>query len=234
MVPATTGQTVQPSRGTVFSAIVASDGSDTVELRATSVGMATLINGVHVELSTGLSHRFNSLTLFVEDSHRTGVLSASGINIQVTQQFGHIGAISVSISDRHTHNTRGLLGSYNDDPTDDLMPKTGSSSLPVNSTQEQVHYQFGLSCESCYHNIPIRKEKFLSLIAILVFKQIFYNANISICRSSSVQYNSRGIGTVNNQFITISIPAKQVEIQLSGVFFAMSIHLCFVSLAVST
>ena len=152
MVPVTTGQTVDPSRGTVFSAIVASDGSDTVELRATSVGMTTLINGVHVELSTGLSHQFNSLTLSVEDSHRIGVLSTSGVNIRVTQQFGHIGAISVSISDRHTHNTRGLLGSYNDDPTDDLMPKTGSSSLPVNSTQEQVHYQFGLSCESCYHN----------------------------------------------------------------------------------
>ena len=41
----------------------------------------------------------------------------------------------------------GLLGTYNGDPTDDLMRPDGTT-IPTNSTLRDIHYEFGLKCRS--------------------------------------------------------------------------------------
>lgn len=42
--------------------------------------------------------------------------------------------------------TKGLLGTWNDDPRDDFMAPDGSV-LPANASPQQIHYDFGLKCE---------------------------------------------------------------------------------------
>ena len=42
--------------------------------------------------------------------------------------------------------TRGLLGVINDDKTDDFTLPNGTI-VDINSTEEEIYYQFGLNCE---------------------------------------------------------------------------------------
>jgi len=41
---------------------------------------------------------------------------------------------------------RGLLGNYNDVKSDDLISRTGQT-VPADSTEETIHYDFGETCE---------------------------------------------------------------------------------------
>jgi len=41
---------------------------------------------------------------------------------------------------------RGLLGNYNGNSADDLLPRYGSP-LPGNATMREIHFKFGLTCK---------------------------------------------------------------------------------------
>jgi len=41
---------------------------------------------------------------------------------------------------------RGLLGNYNGNSADDLLPRYGAP-LPGNATMREIHFKFGLTCK---------------------------------------------------------------------------------------
>ena len=50
-------------------------------------------------------------------------------------------------------NTKGLLGTWNDNPEDDFLRPDGVM-LPANATGREIHYDFGLHCK-LYFLFPI-------------------------------------------------------------------------------
>ena len=47
--------------------------------------------------------------------------------------------------------TQGLLGNYNGDPSDDLIPQGSTVSLDTaTATDRQIYYDFGETCKSLY------------------------------------------------------------------------------------
>ena len=136
------------SGGTVFGAFVAKENnSDTVQFEINQQGLVALVNGDLVDFGMVVSQRFANVTV---SDNGNGTLSAdftSGNSIQVTERNGIISDILVTISNKYFNRTRGLLGQFNGDTTDDLRPANSSVPLPLNSSPEMIHYRFGLTCE---------------------------------------------------------------------------------------
>lgn len=55
-------------------------------------------------------------------------------------------AIAFDGPDEFKNRTRGLLGTWNDDPSDDFMLPDGTV-LPADASPQRIHYEFGLKCE---------------------------------------------------------------------------------------
>lgn len=136
------------SSGTVFGAFVVKESdSDTVQLELTQQRLVALVNGETVDFEMLLSQRFANVTV---SDKGNGTLSAeftSGTSIQVTEKNGIISDVLVTIPNEYFNRTRGLLGQFNQDSSDDLRPANSSVPLPLNSSLEMIHYQFGLTCE---------------------------------------------------------------------------------------
>ena len=136
------------SGGTVFGAFVAKENnSDTVQFEINQEGLVALVNGDLVDFGMVVSQRFANVTV---SDNGNGTLSAdftSGNSIQVTERNGIISDILITISNKYFNRTRGLLGQFNGDTTDDLRPANSSVPLPLDSSPEMIHYRFGLTCE---------------------------------------------------------------------------------------
>ena len=52
----------------------------------------------------------------------------------------------VTLSDDYRNRTRGLLGTWNDDPNDDFTLPDGTALSP-SSTSREIHFYFGVKCE---------------------------------------------------------------------------------------
>ena len=134
--------------GTVFVAFVAQESdSDTVQFELDQQGLVALVNGETVDFGMLLSQRFANVTV---SDKGNGTLSAdftSGTSILVTAKNGIISDFLITIPNEYFNRTRGLLGQFNQDSSDDLRPANSSVSLPLNSSLEMIHYQFGLTCE---------------------------------------------------------------------------------------
>ena len=60
---------------------------------------------------------------------------------------------------------QGLLGNYDGNPDDDFVNQNGSS-IPTNSSDRTIHYQFGVSCKSAHTYIMEQIAIHCSLLGI--------------------------------------------------------------------
>ena len=125
------------------SAVVQIELNDTLRLRVDSVeytfGNMTSLSFTGVEVTKGPNE----------------TLSASftnGVYIEVRAVTGEdvtswISTIIVRLPDTLQDSTRGLMGSFNADTSDDLVPRSGGDPLALNSSLEDIHWNFGVTCK---------------------------------------------------------------------------------------
>jgi deleted-in-malignant-brain-tumors protein 1 len=132
--------------GTVMTAIVAKDrDSDTVQFEIFNGTMVALVNGDEVDFTDLPTQQFTNLTVTDKGNQTYTASLTNSVIITITQSNNIIGDLTVTLSDGYYNYTAGLLGLYNGIPDDDLLPKNGNSSLSINSTTEEIHYQFGMT-----------------------------------------------------------------------------------------
>ena len=76
----------------------------------------------------------------------------SGISVTVTELQGSH-TIVCAAPTSFKGNTKGLLGTWNDDTLDDFLRPDGTM-LPSNATGRQIHFDFGLHCKSHHTLMP--------------------------------------------------------------------------------
>lgn len=136
------------SAGTVFSAIAAKQNdSVTIEVQVGEVRPILLVDGVEIELEDDLVISYDSVNVRVRNG-AYAVTFSSGAYVEVNQSNGFLSSLVISLPRSFYEQTRGLLGVYNGDPSDDLLPFNGVNPLPLNSTMEAIHSGFGITCES--------------------------------------------------------------------------------------
>ena len=85
------------------------------------------------------------ITLIRDINDTITVLFPSGISVTFASVSKTL-AVAFDGPDVFKNRTRGLLGTWNDDPSDDFTTPDGTV-LPGDASPQQIHYDFGLKCE---------------------------------------------------------------------------------------
>ena len=137
------------SQATVFKAIVGrQNDSDTVQFEITDEGAVTLINGEQLDFTLIKEYEFNNVIVNDLGNGTFSALFFSGVYLEVKEENAIFSLLTVSLpSAFQSVGTRGLMGSFNGDRSDDLLPNLGQTPLMLNATTQEVHEQFGITCK---------------------------------------------------------------------------------------
>ena len=148
MLPIITPRDIE-SQATVFKVIVARQSdSDTVQFEIVdNCGFLALVNGEQVIFGLINTQEFNNVTVSFLGNSTFSAAFSSGAYIEVMEENNIISVVSVSLPPTFTTTTRGLLGSFNGNANDDLLPNSGTQPIALTSTLQEVHDNFGITCE---------------------------------------------------------------------------------------
>ena len=149
MLPITTAQNTE-SEATVYKAIVGKqNNSDTVQFEIIDdCGFIALVNGEQVIFGLINQQEFNNVVVSYLGNNTFSVSFSSGAYVEAKEEVGIISVVSVSLPPSFEGNgTRGLMGSFNGNITDDLLPNSGQEPLPLSSSVREIHELFGITCE---------------------------------------------------------------------------------------
>ena len=145
----TISSTIGTAIATVFSAIVARErDSDIVQFQSSNgSSIEALVNGGQVDFNV-VEQIFKNVTVADLGNNTLSATFSSGTYLEVQQENNILSSVVVSLPDSYkTQETQGLLGSFNGNTSDDLKPKSGAQPLSLDSTLQEIHYSFGLTCE---------------------------------------------------------------------------------------
>ena len=134
----------------VFSAVVGKQNdSDTVqfEINQQRNGIDIIVDGKMVNLDGLFLETFNEVTVFNLGNKTFAATFSSGCSIKVKEENGFISVFSVTAPSSFKGLTRGILGNYNGDTTDDLIARNSNVPLPHDSSIEVIHKEFGITCK---------------------------------------------------------------------------------------
>lgn len=137
---------------TVFTAIVAKEvASDTVQFQLTADGQSLemLMNGIVVDFSELAEQEFTNVVVYDPGNNTLAATFSSGVYLEVRAQNGFLSTLLLSLSQNYQGMTAGLMGNYNGNTEDDLLPLGGLMGLPLTSSLEDIHFMFGVTCEKC-------------------------------------------------------------------------------------
>lgn len=144
---------------TVFTAIVAREASsDTVQIQLTPDGQSLemLLNGVPVDFSDLSDQEFNNVTVTDLGNDTLAATFSTGIYVEARETNRIISILLVSLSrGEYQGETIGLMGNFNEDPADDLLPRGEAVPIPLTSSLEDIHFNFGVTCEVFLYRVKL-------------------------------------------------------------------------------
>ena len=133
---------------TVLSAVVCRQSdSDTVQFEVSRRGVDVLVNGVFVDFQTLPQQvEFTNVILTDLGNNTVSAQFSSGAFIQVTEELEILSQLFFSLPDTFQGVTRGLLGNFNGDTSDDFLPRFSNTPIPTDSGLQDIHFDFGVTC----------------------------------------------------------------------------------------
>ena len=133
---------------TVFSAIVGKDNnSDTVQFEVDGNGTLAAIVAGELVIFDITEQEFEKVTVTHLGNNSIEALFDSGVYLLARGENGFISSLLVVLPELFTDEVQGLLGTYNGDASDDLLPKFGHSPLSPEANGEDIHNKFGATCK---------------------------------------------------------------------------------------
>ena len=137
--------------GTVFTAIVAKQFSPEAtvqfEVDKSDGSLRTLVNTEQVSFDDINTLEFEGVSLLDKGSGTVLAVFSSGSYVQVTVSNKIINVLMVGLPESLKRRTSGLMGTFNDITSDDLMPRGNNQAIPTDSSIESVHNNFGITCK---------------------------------------------------------------------------------------
>ena len=157
---------------TVLTAVVASEpGADTVQFEVVGGDLKLRVNGrVHQVLSDEM--QFRNVAISSRAPNTLAATFTTGARIEVRSTNSLLSLLAVSLPERYAQkrSTKGLLGPYNKDSSDDFLPRYSEISLPHNSSlHDNIHWKFGITCEEICIVYPLPPEGIYIIYIIAAF-----------------------------------------------------------------
>ncbi|KAK2167507.1 hypothetical protein NP493_1273g01022 [Ridgeia piscesae] len=138
------------TNATIFSAFAAKDvDSDRVYVAMNDKSDALVIFVEEDEQTSWFANAkleaevdFENVSLIKDADSTVSASFKSGFTITVALNESQL-SITVAAPDNFLNDTKGLLGVFNKDPSDDLTPADGSAPLATNATEKTIFYKFG-------------------------------------------------------------------------------------------
>ena len=138
-------------KGTSFvSLAIKEEDSPTVQLEIIDNELRVLLDGERIDFSAVPEQRFSNVTITDVGNSTYSVRFGSGASLTASKVNNILTNILITLPEYYI--TRGLLGQYNGDPNDDLLPRNSTIPLPANANIEDVHYNFGITCNYCHNS----------------------------------------------------------------------------------
>ena len=133
------------SRGTSFVALaIKEEDSPTVQREVDNNELIVLVDGERVDFSAVPEQRFSNVTVNDVGNSTFSVRFGSGASLIASEVNNILTNILITLPEHYI--TRGLLGQYNGDPNDDLLPRNTTTPLTANVNTEDIHHNFGITC----------------------------------------------------------------------------------------
>ena len=146
MMEAATDGVLKPA-SVISGVVMKQQNSDSIQFETSRRVVDILINGIRINFN-GLSELTANNAVVTKITNGTYTIQFScGVYVKVDGSSGYLSPVIVSVPGELSHQTRGLLGSYNGDPLDDLLSREAVTPLPTESSLQAIHEGFGLSCE---------------------------------------------------------------------------------------
>ena len=137
------------TQATVITAIVAkTNTSDVVQMEVVNGNeMEVRVNRVAVDFSVAVRQQYFDVAVTQQVNGTVTVTFVGNYFMEVGAENGILSLMKFSLPESARGRTQGLMGNYNGNDSDDFIPRDASEPLPVSSTLEEIHNQFGVSCE---------------------------------------------------------------------------------------
>ena len=134
---------------TVLTAIAAKEQySDKIMIARSRRGIDAYVNGARIDLRTVGQLEFRNVTVFRgNDSKSLSVAFSGGELVSVRAENGFLSYFAVVLPDLFRGTTRGLLGNYDGNSSNDFLSMTGGSPVDTSEPQDRIHNLFGNTCE---------------------------------------------------------------------------------------
>jgi deleted-in-malignant-brain-tumors protein 1 len=131
---------------TVFSAVVGKDyDSDTVQFEVDTNGILFAIVSGELVVFDITEQDFEKVTVAHLGDNSIEALFKSGAYVRVKAENGFISFLQVVLPESLSGQVQGLLGTFNGDTSDDLLPQFGEAPLPPDSSVEDIQNKFGVT-----------------------------------------------------------------------------------------
>ena len=139
------------AQATVFTALVAKQNDSASIQFQLLTDLTLVVNGNIYNLENGNEALFENVQVTREQENRLAATFTSGCYMSIERDFdsnnvSFVSSIVISLSQDFKRKTKGLLGNFNDEQEDDFQPRYSDNFIPLNSSIERIHWDFGVSC----------------------------------------------------------------------------------------
>ena len=107
-----------------------------------------MINGEEVDFMFLKEYEFANVSINDLGNSTYSASFSSGAYLEVKQEIGIFSFLVVSLPKMfRVAGTSGLMGSFNGNQSDDLLPNSAGVPLALNSSLQDIHQLFGITCE---------------------------------------------------------------------------------------
>ena len=138
-----------PAPGTVFTAIVARqiDTETSVQFEVDMGELRVRVNEEVVTFGDVGEQEFEHVSLLDRGNGSVLAVFPFGATVEARVENEIISVLLVGLPESLRGKTRGLMGTFNGITLDDLIPKQGNESIPLDSSLEEIHNLFGITCK---------------------------------------------------------------------------------------
>lgn len=177
-----------PAPGTVFTAIVAKqlfpEAIIQFEVDNSDGSLRTMVNSEEVKFGDINTLKFEGVSVLDKGNDTILALFSGGSYVEVAVMNRIIEVVMVGLPESLKRKTKGLMGTFNEIRSDDLLPKNAQQPIFADSSLEVIHNEFGITCENIivfayilYIDIPVSYFAFLSMFTFIIlgsFKKKIY------------------------------------------------------------
>ena len=133
---------------TAFSAVAGKQNdSDTVQLELSRRGVDALVNGERIDFEAVSVQNFNNVEVINQGNRTLAARFSSGVFIEAKEENGIMSVLLVTLPNSFHGETLGLLGTFDGNTSNDLIPKFATNPIPSNSSLQDIH-TFGVTCKT--------------------------------------------------------------------------------------